>query len=282
MPNENLSYYEALAADTAVRVTQSINDWTAFLRTAARLYKYPFQEQLLIFAQRPDATACADYDTWNTRMHRYVKRGGHGIALIDESGGYPRVKHVFDITDTGTGPNSLTPYLWNLQPEHFRTVSDALAQRFGIVSGDENALLAQLRAVYSYLTAEFLENNFTDILRIVDNSLLSGYDESEIKAAFQNATVESAVYMTTLRCGLDPEPAFSPAAFHRVAAFNTPASLRLLGRAVSEGSEQVLRTVEVAVKKYERERLKSAERSVNYDRAEEGAEVRPGVLRGAD
>ena len=260
MPNEKLSFYEALAKDTAVQVTQSISDWTAFLQTAARLYKYPFQEQLLIFAQRPDATACADYDTWNTRMRRYVKRGGHGIALIDESTAQHRLKYVFDVSDTGGGPNSLIPYLWTFTPEHASAVSEALAQRFGVVADDENALLAQLRDIFMIQATEYWENNFSDVLRIVDNSLLSGYDGSEIRAAFLNAAVESAVYMTALRCGLSPEPAFSPSAFHRVAAFNTPASLRQLGRAISAGSEQVLRTIEVAVKRYERERLKSAER----------------------
>ena len=288
MPNEKLAYYEALAADTAVRVTQSISAWTAFLRTAARLYKYPFQEQLLIFAQRPDATACADYDTWNTRMRRYVKRGGNGIALVEESGKYPKLKYVFDLADTGTGPNSLTPYLWSLQPEHFRLVSEAVAQRFGVVAEDgidaastaADDLSAQLRDIFQTQAAEYWGNNTLDILRIVDNSLLAGYDESEIRNAFLQAAVESAAYVANVRCGI--EPRFNPAAFHRVAAFNTPASLRLLGRAVSEGSEQVLRTIEVTVKKYERERLKSAERSVSHDRTEEGTDVRPGVLRGSD
>ena len=290
MPNEKLEYYVKMAEDTARRITWNQDNWTAFLRTAARLYKYPFQEQLLIFAQRPGATACADYDTWNTRMRRYVKRGGHGIALIDESGGYPRLKHVFDITDTGTGPNSLTPYLWNLQPEHFRTVSDALAQRFGMVAKDgidavssaADVLTSQIQDIFSIQAAEFYENNSLDILRSVDNSHLAGYDEDEIRSAFLQAATESGTYMSVHRCGLHSAPEFNPAVFHRIAEFNTPDAIGELGRAVNECGAQVLRTIEGAVKSYERERRIGAERSVNYDRTEEGAEVRSGVLRGAD
>ena len=283
MPNEKLEMYVKMAEDTARSITWNMAHWTAFLQTAARLYKYPFQEQLLIFAQRPDATACADYNTWNQKMRRYVRRGGHGIALIDESGGEPRLKYVFDVLDTGGGPDSLSPYLWEYRSaDHFARVSDALTQRFGVppVKG-EVSLLPQLRVIFLIQATTYWENNLSDILRIVDKSLLSGYTEDEIKAAFLNAAVESATFMTAIRCGLRQEPPFSPAAFHRVAAFNTPEAVRQLGKAINESGEQVLRTIEAAVKQYERERLKSAERSVRHDRTE-GAEVRHQLLRGAD
>ena len=285
MPNEKLDYFIQMAEDTARRITWNQDNWTAFLRTASRLYKYPFQEQLLIFAQRPDATACADYNTWNQKMRRYVRRGGHGIALIDESGGEPRLKYVFDVLDTGGGPNSLSPYLWEYRSaDHFARVSDALTQRFGVppVKGEgEASLLPQLRVIFFIQATKYWENNLSDILRIVDNSLLSGYTEDEIKAAFLNAAVESATFMAAIRCGIRQEPPFSPASFHRVAAFNTPEAVRQLGKAINESGEQVLRTIEAAVKQYERERLKSAERSVRHDRTE-GTEVRHQLLRGAD
>ena len=284
MPNEKLDYYIQMAEDTARRITWNQDNWTAFLRTASRLYKYPFQEQLLIFAQRPGATACADYDTWNTRMHRYVRRGGHGIALIDEAGGSARLKYVFDITDTGSGPNSLSPYVWTLQYEHFRTVSDALAQRFGIVADDGidvistavDVLHTQIQDSILIQATEFWENNSHDIIRSVDKSLLAEYDEGEIKSKFVRCAAESAAYMTALRCGFSQTPTFNSATIYGVTEFNTPDSIGELGRAVNECGAQVLRTIEAAVKAYERERRRGAERSNNEPA------VRHQLLRGSD
>ena len=282
MPNEKLEYYVKMAEDTARKITWNQANWTAFLRMASRLYKYPFQ--LLIFAQRPGATACADYDTWNTRMRRYVRRGGHGIALIDEAGGSARLRYVFDITDTGSGPTSLTPFVWTLQYEHFRSVSDALAQRFGVVADEGidtistavNVLQSQINDIVLIQATEFWENNSLDILRSVDNSLLSGYDEGEIKSVFIQCAAESAAYMTALRCGFSITPVFSPTTLLRISDFNTPKVLRQLGRAINESGAQTLRTIETAVKTYERERRRDAERSNNEPA------VRHQLLRGSD
>lgn len=276
MPSDNLSKYILLARDTAQQLSWNQDLWAAFLRTAARLYKYPFQEQLLIFAQRPGATACADYETWNKRMRRYVRRGGYGIALIDESGDNPRLKYVFDVADTRGGPNSLYPYLWSLQPEHLPAASDALAQRFGVGADDgEGAFLSQLRDAVLVQVKNYWENNSLDILRSVDNSLLSDYDESEIRSVFLTAAVESTAYLTEMRCGLRQSTGFDPAAFHRVTEFNTSPSIHALGKAINETGAQILRTIEAAVKAYERQ--KSAERS-KYNERDEGHQL----LREAD
>ena len=116
MPSK-VQLYAQMADRTAEQITGSYQKWTAFLTTAARLYKYPYNEQLMIFAQRPEATACAEYDLWNKQMRRYVRRGSKGIALVDNSREKPRLRYVFDISDTGLRKNSRHPFLWELRPE---------------------------------------------------------------------------------------------------------------------------------------------------------------------
>ena len=137
-----VQFYSAMASYTATHLTDSWQRWTAFLTTASRLYKYPFHEQLMIFAQRPDATACAEYDLWNDTMRRYVRRGSKGIALVDNSREKPRLRYVFDISDTGLRKNSRHPFLWELRPEHEAAVAQALTERFGAPL--ENNLAEQL------------------------------------------------------------------------------------------------------------------------------------------
>ena len=131
MPSK-LQLYAQLADQTAQQITGSLQAWTGFLTTAARLYKYPYHEQLMIYAQRPEATACADYELWNNTMHRYVRRGSRGIALIDTSGDNPRLRYVFDVSDTGGGEKSRRPYLWEYRDEHHDAVTAALERRFDV------------------------------------------------------------------------------------------------------------------------------------------------------
>ena len=138
--------YAQMADHVATRVTSSWQDWTAFLTTAARLYKYPYHEQLMIYAQRPEAIACAEYDLWNDKMGRYVRRGSKGIALVDDSGDRPRLRYVFDIADTGTRPNSRHPYLWNMEPEHTIPVLNMLERRYDIGGGSLPQQLADVAA----------------------------------------------------------------------------------------------------------------------------------------
>jgi hypothetical protein len=127
-----LQQYHQLADRMATQITGSYQSWTDFLTTAARLYKYPYHEQLMIYAQRPEATACADYELWNKRMGRYVRRGAKGIALIDHSGDTPKLKYVFDVADTHTTERSRSPYLWEYRPEHEQVVSAAMAEQYNI------------------------------------------------------------------------------------------------------------------------------------------------------
>ena len=156
MPSK-LQMYEQMADQTAKQVTGSFGEWTAFLETMGRLYKYPFHEQLMIFAQKPNATACADYDLWNKQMGRYVRRGTKGIALIDTSGDNPKLKYVFDVSDTGTRANSRRLNLWEYRDEHQDAVTASLENRFG-VSG-EKGLADQLEQIAGKLVTEYWNDN---------------------------------------------------------------------------------------------------------------------------
>ena len=248
MPANALAYVQ-MAEDTTKRITGSYQDWTAFLQTAARLYKYPYHEQLMIFAQRPDATACAEYGLWNKTMRRYVRRGSKGIALIDPSRDTPRIRYVFDVSDTGTRQNSLTPFLWELGEQHVEAVHTALENRYGI---SNPALVDQLQTIAGTLARGYWEENKKDILDIVDGSYLEGYDEFNVGASFRNAAAVSISYALMSRCGMEPDAAFTHENFMSVFDWNTPATVTALGTAVSQISEQVLRQIEITVKNVER------------------------------
>ena len=259
MPS-NVQVLAQMADHAATQITASHTDWTDFLKTAARLYKYPYHEQLMIFAQRPDATACAGYEVWNDKMRRYIRRGRKGIALIDDSGDKPRIRYVFDISDTGGRENSRRPYLWQYRPEHEGTIAAALEQEYEI-SG-EKGLADQLEQIAGQMAKEYWENHQYDILHIVDGSFLEEYDEFNIGAQFRNAASVSLTYALMSRCGLEPEEYFEHEDFLSIFDFNTPSTVAALGTAVSEGSQRVLRQIEVTVKNYEREHL--AERSATH------------------
>ena len=263
MPSK-LSFYTQMADHTAKQVTGSFGEWTAFLETMGRLYKYPFHEQLMIFAQKPNATACADYDLWNKQMGRYVRRGSKGIALIDTSGDNPRLKYVFDVSDTGGRENSRRLNLWEYKDEHQDAVTAALENRFG-VSG-EKGLADQLEQIASKLVTEYWNDNSRDILGILADSFLEEYDDYNVEVAFRNAATVSTTYALMSRCGLNPGDYFEHEDFLSVFDFNTRDTIAVLGSAVSNSSEQILRQVAIAVKNHEREASlqNQAERTQNY------------------
>ncbi len=285
----NLEFYSAMASYTATHLTDSWQRWTAFLTTASRLYKYPFHEQLMIFAQRPDATACAEYDLWNDTMRRYVRRGSKGIALVDNSREKPRLRYVFDISDTGLRKNSRHPFLWELRPEHEAAVAQALTERFG--APPENNLAEQLESIAAQLVSEYWVEHKQDILDIVDGSFLEGYDEFNIGVQFRNAATVSITYSLLSRCGLEPEGYFDHEDFLSIFDFNTPEAVAALGTAVSQSNQQVLRQIGITIQNYER--AKFAERSVTHGeqpdlheerrlpdpRPEAGGNEAPGTVR---
>ena len=255
MPSKTEEYL-ALAQRTANGLTRYWESWTDYLTTASRLYKYPFADQLMIYAQRPDATACADYDIWNNRMNRYVRRGSKGIALLDESSGYPRLHYVFDVSDTGVRRNSRDPEVWQLNDDLFQPVSEMLAQEYGI---HHERLSQQIADIAGKLAESYWDNNGGDIRAIVDGSLLMDYDEAGVEMQFKSAAAISVTYTLLERCGIEPAGWFDKDDFQAVYNFSTPDSVYALGAAVSDMSREVLRQIERTVKTTIRRR--NAERS---------------------
>ena len=263
MPSK-LQTYMQMADEAQRQITGSYRGWTGFLTTAARLYKYPYAEQVMIHAQRPDATACAEYDFWNERMGRYVRRGSKGIALIDSSGERPRLRYVFDVSDTGGREFPKSRYLWEYRAEHADAVSAMLESRYGV--DGKGGLPDQLERIASQLAEEYWRDYKRDILAIVDDSFLYGYDEFNVGAAFQSAAAVSIAYSLMSRCGLEADDRFEHEDFLSIFDFNTPEAAAELGTAVSRINGEVLRQIEVTIKNYEREKL--AERSHSHDRAD--------------
>ena len=255
MPSKTEEYL-ALAQRTANGLTRYWESWTDYLTTASRLYKYPFADQLMIYAQRPDATACAEFDIWRNRMNRYVRRGSKGIALLDESSGFPRLHYVFDVSDTGVSRNSRDPEVWQLGPDLVQPVSEMLSKTYGI-SGER--VSQQLADVAGKLVADYWDNNGGDIRAIVDGSLLMDYDEAGVEMQFKSAAAISVTYTLLERCGFEPAGWFDKDDFQAVYNFSTPDSVYALGAAVSDMSREVLRNIERTVKTTIRRR--NAERS---------------------
>ena len=244
MPSKTQEYLE-LANRTANGITRYREHWTDYLTTASRLYKYSFTDQLMIYAQRPDATACADFDIWNNRMNRYVRRGAKGIALLDESSGFPRLHYVFDVSDTGVRRNSRDPEVWQFNDDLKQPVSEMLSKTYGI-SGER--VSQQLADVAGKLVADYWDNNGGDIRAIVDGSLLMDYDDAGVEMQFKSAAAMSVTYTLLERCGFEPAGWFDKDDFQAVYNFSTPDSVYALGAAVSDMSREVLRNIERTVK----------------------------------
>ena len=248
MPSKTEEYY-ALAQRTASGLTRHWEAWTEFLTTASRLYKYPFSDQLMIYAQRPDATACAAYDIWNDRMNRYVRRGAKGIALLDESRGFPRLRYVFDVSDTGVRRNSREPELWQVTEPLLPAVTEMLARQYDL---PESAFPQLLASLSGRLVDSYWDNNGQDIRAILDGSLLMEYDETGAEMQFKSAAAISVTYTLLERCGCQPAGWFDQADFHAICDFSTPDAVFALGAAVSDMSREVLRQIERTVKTHTR------------------------------
>ena len=244
MPNKTQEYLN-LAQQTAKELTRYWENWTDYLTTASRLYKYPFADQLMIYAQRPDATACASFDIWNNRMNRYVRRGSKGIALLDQSSSVPRLHYVFDVSDTGVRRNSRDPEVWQLGPDLVQPVSEMIAREYGVY---HERLSQQISDLTGKLVDSYWDNNSGDILDIVDGSFLIDYDEAGQEFQFKSAAAISILYTVLERCGLEPDGHFDRDDFQAIFSFSTPAAVYALGTAVSECSRDVLRNIERTVK----------------------------------
>ena len=250
MPTKAQAFAQ-LAEDTSTRLTSSLANWTGFLGTVGRLYKYPYHEQLMIYAQRPDATACADYELWNDKMNRFVRRGSTGIALLDPTGDTPKLKYVFDVSDTGGRENSRRPFLWEMRDYHEQPILEMLEDKFGVYSDN---LTDGFYNIANDLAKEYYDNHKEEIPYFAENSFLEDYDEDNLRIAFENAATVSIAYTLMQRCGLNTESYFEHEDFLPIFDFNTSAAVSLLGTAVSEQSEQVFRQISLTIIKTERER----------------------------
>ena len=255
MPSKTEEYL-ALAQRTANGLTRYWESWTDYLTTASRLYKYPFADQLMIYAQRPDATACASFDIWNNRMNRYVRRGSKGIALLDQSSSVPRLHYVFDVSDTGVRRNSRDPEVWQLGPDLVQPVSEMIAREYGVY---HERLRRQISDLTGKLVDSYWDNNGGDIRAIVDGSLLMDYDDAGVEMQFKSAAAISVTYTLLERCGFEPTGWFDKDDFQAIYNFSTPDAVFALGAAVSDMSREVLRNIERTVKTTIRRR--NAERS---------------------
>ena len=244
MPNKTQEYLN-LAQQTAKELTRYWENWTDYLTTASRLYKYNYADQLMIYAQRPDATACASFDLWNDRMNRYVRRGSKGIALLDQFSSVPRLHYVFDVSDTGVRRNSRDPEVWQLGPDLVQPVSEMLAREYGV---RHERITQQIADICGKLVDSYWDNNSGDILDIVDGSFLMDYDEAGVEMQFKSAAAISVTYTLLERCGFEPAGWFDKDDFQAVYNFSTPDSVYVLGAAVSDMSREVLRQIERTVK----------------------------------
>lgn len=247
MPNKAQEYVE-LADDTARKLSGDYRGWTDFLTTSARLYKYNYYDQLLIYAQRPDATACAEFDLWNNTMHRYIRKGTKGIALITPTPYGPRLRYVFDVSDTGERHNSLSVNPWVLREEHLSSVSDMLEDRFDALAS--LGLAAQLEQIAQRKALDYWREHRRDIIDSVADTFMQGYDDFSIGASFRKLAANSLQFTLESRCGLEPEAERED--FADIFNWNTPVALMELGTAINTISSTVLRQIEATIKSYER------------------------------
>ena len=247
------AYYMQMAQEAAAQITGSKEQWTAFLTTSARLYKYPFAEQLMIYKQRPEATACAEYDLWNDRMNRYVKRGSKGIALLDMRGEQPKLRYVFDVADTGERKNSRPVQLWKMNAEHEQPIIRALDTAFDVPAG-AGSLENHIIEAAERLAREYWEEKRRQISDIVADSYLEGYDELNIGASFKRAAAVSIAYSVFTRTVGNADGYFEHEDFLDIFDFNTQAAANVLGTAVSEMSSQIFREIERTIRTYEKDK----------------------------
>ena len=244
--------YVQLAAQTAREISADGETWRSFLQTASTLYKYGFYDQMMIYAQRPDATACASFELWTNTMRRYVRRGAKGIALLDMTGDVPRYHYVFDAADTGMRKDSRSPFVWAVNEENSAVIGTMLEKEYEVSAN--RGLAGQLEEIAMQKAMDYWQEHQDELRDIVDGSLLMEYDELNLELAFRNTATTGVQYMLFSRCGLAEEHRFEPEDFATILEWNTPRALSALGTAVSEISEEVLRSIEREARGVERSR----------------------------
>ena len=229
-----------LAQEHATLVSSSPRDWMGYMDTAARLYRYPFTDQLLIHAQHPQATACASLELWNEKMFRWVNRGARGIALLDENGHNTRLRYVFDISDTHMVAGGRSPYLWQMQEHQQEEILTHLAEAYGLEEKDTGTLSDALMAVAREMVADSLEEYLDGLEYAAEGTYLEDLDEVTIRSDFRQLATDSVYYMLCRRCGLEPMELLEEEDFMHITDYNRLSVLTFLGNAASQLSESIL------------------------------------------
>ena len=257
-----------LAQEHATSVSSSPRDWMGYMDTAARLYRYPFTDQLLIHAQHPQATACASLELWNEKMFRWVNRGARGIALLDENGHNTRLRYVFDISDTHMVAGGRSPYLWQMQEHQQEEILTHLAEAYGLEEKDTGTLSDALMAVAREMVADSLEEYLDGLEYAAEGTYLEDLDEVTVRSDFRQLATDSVYYMLCRRCGLEPMELLEEEDFMHITDYNRLSVLTFLGNAASQISESVLidigRTVhKISLEEVRKEVEISSERNYN-------------------
>ena len=261
--NAKERFYSGLAKETIGKITSNTDNWTSFLRTMSRNYEFTYPEQVMIYAQRPNATFCKPYEDWNAENYRrYVKRGSTGIALFVMNRDKPYLRYVFDVADTGVRRSSPELKPWEVTPENRSYVMEAMERTFGVAA--DGVLEAQLEDIASALAAEYWDDYKKQLLDIVANSFLEEYDELNIEVAFKNAVANSVSYTMYCRFVESPDNYFEHEDFQKVFDFNTRQTVNALGTAVNAISTRMFQEIEKAIGEHEQSR--AAERSADYER----------------
>lgn len=261
--NAKERFYSGLARETIRRITSTKENWTAFLDTMGRNYEFTYPEQVMIFAQRPNASLCKEYDDWNGDAYRrYVRRGSKGIALFVTDRDKPYLRYVFDVADTGTRRSSPALNQWTIQAEYQEPLQTAMERIFGVKP--QETLMSQLEAVANRLAGDYWDNYRKQLLDIIENSFLEEYDSYNIEVAFRSAVANSVSYTICSRCFGNPDDYFEHEDFLNVFDFNTRKTVNALGTAVSSISSQMFQEIERTITEYEQS--KSAERSIHDER----------------
>ena len=232
-----------LAKETAKEVSGSPRDWMRYLDTASKLYRYPFSDTLLIHAQRPNATACAELEVWNEKMRRWVNRGAKGIALIDDTGPRRMLRYVFDVSDTHPVRGGRTPYLWRLKEEQQEMLLDHLTDTYGLGGEGASDLPSALRQIAEEMAQDTIEEAMDGMAYAIPGTFLEGLDEDTIRVEFRTLLSNSAFYTLARRCGLEPMEYLEEADFFGITDFNDLSVLAFLGNATSQLVEPVLRDI---------------------------------------
>ena len=235
-----LDEIRGLAEYHAAHISSSPRDWMNYLDTAARLYRYPFMDQLLIHAQRPKATACASLELWNEKMLRWVNRGAKGIALLDETMQKTRLRYVFDIQDTHKVKGGRTPYLWRLQEKQQEELLNHLEEVYGLEAKDTGSLSDALMATAKYMVEENLDEYLDGLTYVTEGTYLEELEEDTIRSEFRSLLTDSIYYTLASRCGLDQLERQEEMDFVHITDYNSLSVLTFIGNATSMASESVL------------------------------------------